>query len=350
MIIDFYNVQKELLQLNFIGTLRRISDESEKQILQVSKVVEVYNKKFLNPMLEVIKGFFKKTKYYKLAILADNLDKAWEAEADLSLQSEMILSLLEVSGKLQQELIGKNNLQIETTVILFLRLDIFKYVLSKSREPDKLTVGSHEVEWVSCKELLKCLVEKRVMHVLEMKPQDKIDSIWKDYFDFVKDDPIDLVQNACLPRPRDILLFFGKMFESACNNSRVKVNKQDYEYALDNYTNFLYQNLVAEMSAEYPYIRKMIGELHSRFTVKIEVNRFRELVNSYESDEKKASQLISDLFINEYLIATDKENNEKYMKYDDVLLAENNIKRKWLIFKRKYIYIMQHPRYARMKL
>ena len=350
-IINFYNNKRELLQPNFFGTLKLISDECQKRNWLATKVVEEYNRTILVPMLDMIKEYFKDTKYYKLAILADNLDKAWDADADLSLQSEMILSLLEVSGKLQQELYGKDNEKIETTVIMFLRLDIYKFVLSDSREPDKLTVGSHEVEWASCKELLKSLVEKRIIHVLEMKPQDSIDSIWKDYFDFVRDDPIEMVQNACLPRPRDILLFFGKMFESACNNSRSRVNKQDYEYALNNYTNFLYQNLIAEMSAEYPYIRKMIGELHSRFTDKMEINRFRQLVNNYESDEIKANQLISDLFSNEYLVATDKEHNERYMKYEDVQMVENDVKHtRYLPFKRKYLYIMQHPRYARMKL
>ena len=100
-------------------------------------------------MIKLIKEYFKDTKYLKLAILTDNLDKAWDSESDLSLQSEMILSLLEVSGKLQQELIGKNNCKIESSVIVFLRKDIHNYILSKSREPDKLIISSHEVEWVS---------------------------------------------------------------------------------------------------------------------------------------------------------------------------------------------------------
>jgi len=72
----------------------------------------------------------------------------------------MILSLFEVTDKLQQELIGRNDIKIDTTAVVFLRSDIYKFILSSSREPDKLTVNSHEIEWSSCQPLLIGLWEK----------------------------------------------------------------------------------------------------------------------------------------------------------------------------------------------
>jgi len=78
----------------------------------------------------------------------------------------------------------------------------------------------------------------------------------------------------------------------------------DYEYTIENYSNFLYQNLIAEMSAEYPYIREMMWKLHSQFIDKIELVKFRYLFQEYENDRNKVRQLIVELFLNEYLITT----------------------------------------------
>jgi hypothetical protein len=349
-IMDFYEKNEELLQLNFMGTLSKIANQRKEEQASVENIIEEYNMKILVPMKSIITEYFHTQKYCKIAILADNLDKAWDAEADLSVQTEMVLSLLEVTGKIQQELVGKKDQTIDTTVILFLRADIYKFVLSKSREPDKLTVASHEIEWVTHKALLKQMVEQRIGYVLDLSSPDDINEIWKEYFDFGKEDPIELVQKTCLPRPRDILLFFGKMFESACNNSRKKVNREDYEYALTNYSNFLYQNLIAEMSAEYPYIRDMIEKFHLKFNDKIDLFKFRKLIKEYEKNESLVEQVIEALFTNEYLIATDSNQSEKYFSYDEVIKVEEGLKEgKGWPFKKKLIYIMQHPRYARVK-
>ena len=166
-IIKFYSNNIDILNLDFLGILKNLYDESENKNMHMINVVNECNISILVPMIKLIKEYFKDTKYLKLAILTDNLDKAWDSEADLSLQSEMILSLLEVSGKLQQELIGKNNCKIESSVIVFLRKDIYNYILSKSREPDKLTISSHEVEWVSCRDLLRIMIERRIKYILE---------------------------------------------------------------------------------------------------------------------------------------------------------------------------------------
>ncbi len=347
-IIEFYTCNSEKLNQDFLGYLKKLYVEIENSEARMANLIEKCNISLLIPMNMLIKEYFKDTKYLKLAILTDNLDKAWDSESDLSIQTEMILSLLEVSGKIQQELNRKKNNKIESSVIVFLRLDIYNYVLKKSREPDKLTISSHEVEWASCRDLLRRMIERRVQHVLELNTEESIDFIWKDYFDFKKEDIMEMVLSACLPRPRDVIIYFGKMFESACNNSRSKVNMLDYQYSLNYYSNYLYQNLIAEMSAEYPYIREIIEDLHLRFTDRIELNKFRILIKQYETDENKVKMLISDLFNNEYLVATDKNNYEKYIKYDDVLLAEQRINTKRWLFKRKsQIFIFQHPRYAR---
>ncbi len=348
-VIDYYMKNSEMLHLNFLGVIKRLYEVGIKDNLSLTVVIEKYNKDFLSQLIMLIKNYFGNTKYYNIAILADNLDKAWDSNSDLSLQSEMLLSLLEISGKITQELFDKKKEKIEACLIMFLRSDIYKFILEKSREPDKVTIISNEVEWKSCRELLKRVVEKRLLYILELTKED-IPAIWKEYFDFGKDNPFDKVESACLPRPRDIIFFFGKMFESACNNSHTKVENNDFIYAYDSYTNFLYQNLVAEMSAEYPYIRDMIAELHSKFTDLIEINKFRRIVIKYEPDYKKSELLIKELFSNQYLLAVCEKKCEQYTDYDDVLLAEETEKKARKFFKRRVFHISQHPRYSRIKI
>lgn len=346
-ILDYYDEHKADLNLNFLGTLRFLSNKYEKIGLSDYKIIEEFNKAILVPIVELIKQYFHNTKYYKLVFLADNLDKAWDANSSLIMQCEMIFSLLEVSGLIQQELLNRKNEKIETAIIMFLRSDIYKYILAQSREPDKINLITHEIEWSSCKELLKKVVEKRMIYILGIADED-VDQIWNDYFDFGEKSPFELVQQVTLPRPRDIIMFFGKMFESACNSSRKKINIQDFEFALDSYNDHLYQSIIAELNAEYPYIRNMLEELNSLASDKIEINHFRKTIALYELDSYEVKELISKLFSLGYLIAVNTETNKEYSIYDEVLMAEKGIRLLGII-KRKSIYIMLNPRYIKIK-
>jgi len=313
-----------------------------------SNAIEQFVAKHITPLEKLIKEYFSKSKYVHIVILVDNLDKAWDPKADLNLQSKMILSLLETSDKFQINLVDKKNNQVVTNSILFLRKDIYEFVLGNAREPDKVTTFSHEIEWNSSPESLKSLISRRMIHVLN-KDETEVDGIWKEYFDFGKEDPLAKITNACLARPRDIIYFIGKMFESACNNSRSSVINSDFAYALDNYIRFLYQNLIAEMNSTYPYINKLIDDLHTRFTDTIELSRFRKLINAYTEDISKSETLINDLFNNGYLIGINQTAGERYFSYSDLTKAEKSVSIRMRLLKRNRFYIAQHPHYARQK-
>ena len=86
-----------------------------------------------------------------------------------------------------------------------------------------------------------------------------------------------------------------------------------------------------------------------KFNEKIEINKFRKIVTTYEKDSKKSKQLLSELFSNEYLIAVSSNHNERYTKLEDIIAAEKIMKLNGhKLLKKKYIYVIQHPRYARI--
>ena len=160
---------------------------------------------------------------------------------------------------------------IDPRCIIFLRKDIYLYVLNKSREPDKLTINSHEIEWGTYPELLKEVVERRIRYVLDLDNETTLDSVWMQYFASGKK-VINEVLEVCLSRPRDIVWFFAKMFESACNNHHKMVDETDFSNAQRYYCNFLASNLVAELSAKYVYIRELISEIYMKYPTRFVQN------------------------------------------------------------------------------
>lgn len=153
----------------------------------------------------------------------------------------MILSLFESSNKLLNEIKSAKVDDAKINTIIFLRKDIFEYVLSVAREPDKLTVRSYEINWLNYPNLLKRLVEERFRFILDLSQPSDIEKVWTEYFDISKsvgEHPFDVVKKIIAFRPRDIIYFFTKLFESAVNNGNIKVSKKDLEYAIGVYGYF----------------------------------------------------------------------------------------------------------------
>lgn len=84
----------------------------------------------------------------RVAILIDNLDKAWERGADLATMSSVIFGLLTAVGRVSDEFAreaGEDAKKLRFTLTGFLRSDIYAYVREHAREPDKISAA--EIEW-----------------------------------------------------------------------------------------------------------------------------------------------------------------------------------------------------------
>lgn len=193
-IMTFCENNEWILEKHFIETIRYISGSQEENPLQAIHI------NYITPMTKLLQELLSIHKYYEIIILADNLDKTWDKNNDLSTQVDMILSLFEVTGVIENDLCMKVKNKIKLRVILFLRQDIFEYILSNAREPDKLMLYKHDIDWSSFPGKLRQLIEERFRYVLEHDHVYKIDAVWAEYFDLdskIKKSVFERLQESC---------------------------------------------------------------------------------------------------------------------------------------------------------
>lgn len=145
-------------------------------------------------------------------------------------------------------------------------------------------------------------------------------------------------------------MFMRQMFESSVNNGHDKVQEIDFQHALKQYSEFLYQNLVAEMSAQFPNIRKILNDLHDKYYDRIEFERLiNELKNMPYKECSSVDALINALIANEYFILTNMETGEKYNEYHNAQKSLELTYKNFFGFKLKpktpTIYAVLTPQY-----
>ena len=334
-IIDFYTQHERRLEQGFFKTITVIGELIVGSSITADKAIENLTKEYLTPIASLLQEYLRANKYAKIIIVADNLDKSWSAENDLTLQAEMILSLLQVTGEFQKSISEKQPERTDVSCLIFLREDIYKFVINKAREPDRLETMSYRIEWDTCRPLLKDIVEKRMKYVLKCNEDENMSSLWAKYFD-QSEDIYPLVDNICIPRPRDIIGIFARMFESACNNNRLKVHYDDFLYAIDYYEKYLRCNLIAENAAEYPFIRELISTIDSNYYDAVGYNNFMEMLYSFTGNEDDSNRIVSALFENKIIIGSSKDQKDTYNTFDEFMTARANVNRKRWLLKKKF--------------
>lgn len=337
---DFYEINHNIIGHNFFGAISSINEFIKgKRIVDDPHILEEFYKKIIGPMQKMIVEYFNEQKYFNVNILADNLDKTWEAKNELEIQSEMILSLLEYSNDIVDEILYKKSEELKVNTIIFLRTDIFEYILKRSREPDKLIVRSYEINWDKYPELLRKLIEKRFKFTLDIKTKEEIDKVWNDYFNLSENQhPYDIVKSLIINRPRDIIYFMSKLFESAVNNDNEKVSKQDLKYAIDAYSSFIQGNIEAEMKAEFPKIKEVLDIIRTEFIDGVlEYSRFEKLLLDKNYSKNKIGNILKGLFEKGYLTGWTLKGKKKIKDY--LTLEKMNKERILFLFRRHEIYL-----------
>lgn len=341
-ILEFYKKFGEWIDLNFFGIIKKINEKVEgKSLIDNPQILADLNKLILQPLKSMVKEHFRDKKYFCVNVLADNLDKTWQAKHKLDLQSEMILSLLEFTKKLTKDVTSEKDSEAKINTILFLRTDIFDYILRVAREPDKLVVRSYDIEWDKHPNLLRKLVEKRFEYILNLTSSQQIAAVWRDYFDINgRKHPFEVIRRIIVIRPRDIIYFMSKLFESAVDNDHMKIDKQDLSYAIEVYTKFLHNNLIAEMNAEFPNIEEIFVKLQENYGQTIQYKNFVSLVSSFKYDSKNIDNLLNSLFKKRYLLAINTKGNENIR---DLQTLKKKLNEKFLFFKKNRIVLVPHP-------
>jgi hypothetical protein len=115
----------------------------------------------------------------RVAVLIDNLDKAWVKNEDIDYLSELILGLLGVADKITQDFAKSNprRKSVNLTLAVFLRSDIFHFVLRAAQEPDKLSFA--KLSWQNHEDLLHVLNQRLAASQIS---RSATDDIWRKFF------------------------------------------------------------------------------------------------------------------------------------------------------------------------
>ncbi len=264
----------------------------------------------------------------RVAVLIDNLDKGWERSADLALLSKLLLGLLSATGRLRTDFSKEDywREKVALTVTTFLRKDIFDYMLSVAREPDKIPASM--VSWDDPAVLVR-VVEERF---LAARPDGTDPSeLWQRFFcPTVCGIPTrDYLLGRCLPRPRDLIYWCNAAVVYAADRGNQRVEEADIQAAEVIYSQFAFEALLVENGISLAQFKRILFEFLGEPAI-LDVSQLRKLVAvAFIDDNLKVDDVIERLRRVAFLGA---EVSEGQFEYSE---SGNSIDRT-LVLARKY--------------
>ena len=188
----------------------------------------------------------------KVYIVIDRLDENWVED---ELRYKLIRALIETVRKFRN---------IEPVKIIFtLRTDLLDRVLEKTRDsgfqPEKYNSFYLTMGWT--RENLKCLLDKRINHLLKQKYTNS-NVYFEDIFPakIDKTTSLDYILDRTLLRPRDAIMFVNKCLIEAQGKTEITsaiIKKAEQAYSLDRLESLRYEWMV-----EHPNLEKYLSLLH----------------------------------------------------------------------------------------
>lgn len=248
---------------NIVGDLKVIN-KSDTLEEQRSKISEFLHTNMLHKLRKYLGRVLQKKEGVK--ILIDNLDKGWNDSADLSNLSELLFGLLNVTHKITSEF-QRNTYkheQVNLSLIVFLRSDIFSRIMSHAPERDK--ISTKFLNW-SDPQLLFRVIEKRIDY--SSNGITSPEKFWKDYFcETVGGIPLkEYIHNLIIPRPRDIILLFKIALQEAVNRNHKIVEEKDFESAEYTYSEYAFQSLLPENGKRVKDLESILYEFVGRNSI-----------------------------------------------------------------------------------
>lgn len=225
------------------------------------KVSEILHDDIIMVLRRLIKSNMKSNG--KLVVLIDNLDKSWRENTQLEVLSKFILGLLGVVGRIAKEFKGNKNEKIKFTfhLTLFLRSDIFKYIMRSAREPDKIEFS--RLSWNDPKILYR-IIESRFEQLSEIEVI--ADELWDK---FITDNVSgvstkEFIIDKIFPRPRDIIFFMTCAKNIAVSRGHSKIDSDDLLTAHQDYSNWIFKSILVEngitISQMKDFMYNLMGE------------------------------------------------------------------------------------------
>ena len=196
----------------------------------------------------------------RVAVLVDNLDKAWDPQSNIAGLSAFIFSLLAVGGRITEDFqkTGYWRQPVKLSITIFLRSDVYAQARQFAKEKDKLPVRA--IVWDD-QETLRRVIEERFIHAGSL--QLRGEEIWQNFFCPTIDGrpTSDAILDAVLPKPRDLICLIKSALALAVNRKHAKIEEDDILEAFRQYSRYTLDVLLVENSVRIDKLEGMIYEL-----------------------------------------------------------------------------------------
>ena len=235
----------------------------------------------------------------RVAVLIDNLDKAWSKSSEIEHLALFLLGLLQSIERIADDF-GKDDhwrSPVTVTLAVFLRTDIYEYVSRAAREPDKLPIQS--LAWTDPEQLLR-VVEERF---LANQPANTHPSrLWTEFFcEQVNGIPAsDYIMEHVLPRPRDLVQFCNAAIGAAVNHRHTRVESRDVLAGEAAYSQFAFESLKVENGVSLEEIENVLYEFVGKGAL-ISRSEVRQTIQNAGISEAKLDDVLRHLVARTFL-------------------------------------------------
>jgi hypothetical protein len=195
----------------------------------------------------------------RVAVLVDNLDKRWVRDQDLDHLSQLILALFSVANRIPNEFArsASGRHAVNLSLAVFLRSDIFYYLIKHAREPDKISFS--RILWSDRISLLRVLDER---FTASQDSPVEAEELWRRFFvPKVNEMPMrDYLISRILPRPRDLLYLTTAAIDIAINRGHGRVEDTDVLEAEKQYSRYALDTIEAEATAALAAPKELLYE------------------------------------------------------------------------------------------
>jgi len=255
-LMDFVAGHSALINNDFAERIRRaVSDLEDADVTRAdvgltARITAALHERILGQLRGLLGRVLEKRD--TVYILVDNLDKTWGEEADLAALTDFLKGLLESSAAITEEFrkTGAEWRAVEVSLLVFLRSDIFDYVMSVTPERDKLQ--SIQIDWTN-PNLLYDVIEKRF--ISSVGPLGTPEEVWVRFFtpSIGGMATKEYLVTRIIPRPRDLIFWCKTALNNAINSRHERIEEDDILQAERVYSRHATDSLVTET------IRRMDG-------------------------------------------------------------------------------------------
>jgi len=295
-LISLYEKFEDLLNEDFTIRLEKCVEKliqtSDKEEIQQNveqfraAISEEIHRNVLGKLRSALGKALKKT--HRVAILVDNLDKAWGRNSDFDHLSQFLLGLLAVADRIPGEFKKENSRResVNLSLALFIRSDIFSHIKNQAKEPDKIPYS--RLSWKDSELLLRVIEERFVASQGDDTPPS---SLWDRFFvEDVNGVPIKtFIMKRILSRPRDLVFFVKSAVAKAVNRNHTKVEEADLVEAEKEYSQYALETIIVENGIRFGSLENILYEFAGaqQFVTEHELKTYfsRADVNASDFDE-----------------------------------------------------------------